>query len=99
MIVYEVNLKVDADIAGAFGDWLQAHVEDMLALDGFLGARIFQVDVEAPGTVVEYCTRYQLMDRAALEYYLSHHASRMRDAGLKRFPGAFSATRRVMRPV
>ena len=50
--LYEVTLHIDPSLAGEYDPWLQAHVADMLALPGFISARIYTVepDQENPGT-------------------------------------------------
>ncbi len=99
MLVYEVNLDVDAGIAGEYRAWLDDHVRAMLALPGFVSARVFEVVATPPdATRAEWCVHYALRDDAALEAYLREHAPRMRRDGLARFGDRFRATRRVLRP-
>ena len=38
MIIYEVNLTVDPEIADEYAVWLRPHIVHILELDGFLGA-------------------------------------------------------------
>ncbi|WP_170288257.1 DUF4286 family protein [Marilutibacter maris] len=96
-VVYEVNLDVEAAAIDAFRVWLHAHVAEIRALPGFLGARVFDVvDPEPAGGRVALCVQYRLRDTAALEDYLREHAPRMRADGLARFGGRFVASRRVM---
>ena len=99
VLVYEVNLTVDADVAEAFAAWLPGHVAELLALPGFLGAEIFRVEEPAAeeGSVA-LSVRYRLRDRAALDDYLRDHAARLRGDGLRRFDGRFQASRRVLLP-
>lgn len=95
-VIYEVNLQVDAAIAGEYRTWLAAHIREMLALPGFTGARWFGVaDPVAPGEVA-FCVQYELADQAALEAYLRNHAERMRADGARLFGGRFHASRRVL---
>jgi antibiotic biosynthesis monooxygenase (ABM) superfamily enzyme len=97
MIAYEVNLDVDTDVFAAFRAWLDEHVRHMLALPGFVSAEVLErTDPPPPGGRRSLCTIYRLSDAAALERYLREDAPRMRDDGLQRFPGRFSATRRVL---
>jgi hypothetical protein len=97
MVVYEVNLDVDAEIAEPFAIWLEEHVREMLTLDGFVGAEWLARDPDrSDGSKVSWTVWYRLIDRQALESYLARHAERMRADGLKRFPGRFSASRRVL---
>jgi hypothetical protein len=97
MIVYEVTLRVQADIAAQYREWLSAHVQEMLQIDGFVDAVIEQqLDPIQEGFEI-WCTRYQLRNQADLDNYLSQHAPRMRADGLQRFGDTFSASRRVLK--
>jgi hypothetical protein len=97
VLVYEVNLAVDAEVAEAFAAWLPGHVAELLALPGFLAAEIFRVEEPAPPAgEVALSVRYRLRDRAALDAYLRDHAARLRADGIARFGGRFQATRRVL---
>ena len=47
-VVYEVNIDLDAGIEAEYRDWLRHHVAEILALPGFIDARVFDVlSVEA----------------------------------------------------
>lgn len=97
MIVYEVNLWVEAESAPAFRAWLGTHVGEMLGLPGFLAAEIFRVEsTRANEAEHGWTVHYRLRDRAALEAYLAEHAPRMRADGLARFGGRFRAERRIL---
>lgn len=99
MLLYEVELAVDSDIADAFRAWLPGHVAELLALPGFLSAEILAVEEPAPApNEVALCVRYRLADRTALDAYLRDHAARLRGDGQRRFGGRFRASRRVLRP-
>lgn len=96
-VLYEVTLQVERDIAGDYRAWLHGHVREMLALPGFLDARLSEVDDPAPdGDATVFCCHYRLQDAAALDAYLREHAPRMRAEGLERFGQRFNARRRVM---
>ena len=97
-VVYEVNLDLDASIAGDYRTWLEAHIRGILALPGFIGAQLARVDEPAaPSGRVALCVQYTLRDAAALDDYLRDHAPRLRAEGQARFDGRFSAQRRVLR--
>lgn len=99
-VVYEVDLAVDAAIADDYRAWLMAHVRELLALPGFVSARVFEVRDPVPeGGRAGLCVQYVLRDAAALQGYLRDHAPRMREAGVARFGDRFSARRRVMAPL
>ena len=97
MIVYEVNIEVRDAAYADYRAWLVQHVEQMLALPGFVAAEILERrDPPAAGGTHALTVHYRLVDEAALQRYLAEHAVRMRDEGVRRFGDAFSATRRVL---
>jgi len=94
---YEVNLRVQADIADEYLRWLHGHVQEMLALPGFLDARVSeQLDPPPADGERAFCCLYRLRDQAALAAYLAEHAPRMRADGERRFGGRFRASRRLL---
>ncbi|HET7370872.1 MAG TPA: DUF4286 family protein [Gammaproteobacteria bacterium] len=96
-VVYEVTLTVDAAIAAEFDDWLAGHVIEMVHLPGFLDADVERADAPDERHAVRVA-RYRVESRQALERYYADHADRMRAAGIDRFGGRFSATRRILEP-
>lgn len=96
-VCYEVNITLDSAIEADYRAWLAAHVAQMLALPGFMSARVLDVrdPVPADGHVA-LCVQYWLTDAAALQDYFDQHAARLRGDGMARFGGRFSATRRVL---
>lgn len=96
-VVYEVNLDLDAAIQAEYRAWLDAHIAEICALPGFLGASLWEVvePAPAPGRVA-LSVQYRLVDRAALDAYLELHAPRLRADGQARFGRRFNASRRVL---
>jgi quinol monooxygenase YgiN len=100
MIVYVVELEMDAALRDEYLAWLHGHVREMLALPGFLGAELLTpVEPPSPGGRWTVCVHYRLRDRAAWQTYLARHAPRMREAGLARFGDRVQATRRLLETV
>lgn len=98
MIVYEVDIRVEAGCADDYRQWLRDHVAAMLALPGFTAAEVFEVVASPPDPEqVGLCVHYRLRDQAALDEYLREHAARMRADAVARFGDRFQATRRVLR--
>lgn len=96
MICYEVNLEVDSDIYFKYLDWLRVHTKEMLSIEGFQSAKIWE-DVENINNYKKKITvTYFLKDHNSLDSYLEHHAERMRKQGEDKFSGKFSANRRVL---
>lgn len=91
--IYEVNLKVDADIKEAYLDWLRPHIQEMLALPSFSDARLFADQDD------QWVVQYHAPSREAIDQYINDHAKKMRGDGVNRFAGKFSATRRILRPL
>lgn len=57
-ITYEVSLRIDAAVADAYHEWLAAHVQEILALPGFIDARISEViDPAAAAAEVALCVQ------------------------------------------
>ncbi len=94
-IIYEVNLRPDPSIETEFDVWLEHHVQEMLALPGFVGATIHRSeDPDEPAPLRS--VHYRLRDRSALDAYLKEHAAHMRADGVQRFGDRFQATRRIL---
>jgi hypothetical protein len=97
-LIYEVTLDIDAAIANEYRTWLNRHTAELLALPGFVDARIFDLlEPAAPGRI-GLCVQYTLRDRAAYDAYLRDHAERVRGDGIERFGDRFTATRRLLQP-
>jgi len=98
MVLYEVNLRVDAGIAEEFDAWLTPHVAEMLTFPGFEKARrwvrLDPPEAEAPS--VWWTVHYEVDSMASLQAYFDGPAARMRGDGLTRFGGRFDATRRIL---
>ena len=98
MIVYEVTLRIERDIAAEFRSWFEQHVVRMLAQPGFESAEVFEIDDDvSAGPACSLCAQYRLRDARALDAYLLEHAAHMRAEGVERFGSRFSAQRRVLR--
>lgn len=96
-VIYEVNIDLELGLREEYLTWLRAHVDEICALPGFLGARILEVtDPAAAEGRASLCVQYRLSGPAALGAYLSDHAPRLRAEGLARFGGRFAASRRVL---
>ncbi len=96
-VIYEVAIEADAIIADDYRTWLDAHVRAMLALPGFVGARVYEaIDPPPTAGTHSFCVQYRLLDQAALDHYLRQDAPRMRVESIERFGDQIRATRRVL---
>ena len=101
MVIYEVNQSVDADVAEAYAAWLGPHIDEVLAVPGFVSAEWWAVEPDGEadaGARRRWCVQYRVESRAALQTYFDEHAARLRGDGLARFGGRFEATRRILVP-
>jgi hypothetical protein len=97
-VVYEVNLFVRCRIERDYRAWLHAHIEEILALPGFVRAEVLDVLEPVPAAdEFALCTRYYLRDETALQDYFREHAPRLRADGVARFGEDFRAERRVLK--
>jgi hypothetical protein len=101
-VIYEVNLVVNSNVAEVFAQWLKPHMDTMLTFEGFQRADWYErrgVDEGGEdGGPALWTIHYHVSDRATLEEYFSGPAKAMREDGLRRFGGQFSATRRILQP-
>ena len=101
MLIYEVTLAVDADVADAYAVWLRPHIDAVLAVEGFISADWWSVEPDGddgPGGRVRWCVHYHVETPEALAAYFRDHAERLRGDGLAQFGGRFEASRRVLLP-
>ena len=104
MLIYEVNLTVDEDIADEYSAWLREHIRAMLKQDGFEAAAWYVrsdgatalPDGDAPANPRQWTIHYEVDSAEALQHYFDTGAAQMRQEGLDRFKGQFSAERRVL---
>jgi len=95
-LIYEVTLVIERDIVEPFDSWLANHIEEMLAIPGFLKANVFALEDDEQGRG-RRVTQYYLESENHLEQYFAGQAEQMRQAGIDRFGDQFSASRRVLR--
>jgi hypothetical protein len=100
VLIYEVNLEVDADIRSAFAEWLPGHIQQILQLEGFRKARWFSRNPADEGlsdtSKTLWTIHYEIDQRKNLDDYLIHHAARMRQDAIDRFSDRFKASRRIL---
>lgn len=95
MLLYEVNVEINETIYEDYLLWLHSHVKEILLIDGFVRANIFE-DQDQTDSIKKFSIQYFLKDQKSLESYLKNHAPRLRQDGIDRFGNQFKATRRVL---
>ena len=84
-VIYEVNLTIDNDVIDEFDAWLKKHIEEMLAIPGFISAATSVIENNDDNTK-QRSVQYRLINQAALDSYFEIDAERMRADGLAKFP-------------
>ncbi len=107
MVIYQVNLQIDATIATEYRSWLQQHISEILRLPGFIKANLFESLPNLPTTSFEaekdasaqlqLCVQYELTSMLDLQNYFDQHAAHFRAQGREKFGDRFSASRQVLR--
>ena len=96
MIIYEVNLNVERNIAREYQNWLEKHINDMLTFDGFEKAMFFERKEESNTQIVCFTTHYHISSMDQLQDYFQNHAEKMRADGIRRFGDLFKSDRRIL---
>ncbi len=95
MVIYEVNLWVDRDVADSYLAWLKEHIAEMEAFEGFGKASLLQVENDSEDQVL-WSVHYPVATPKDLHRYFEEDAPKMRGDGIRRFEGKFKATRRIL---
>ena len=95
MVLYEVNLVVEAALTASYRPWLDEHIQEMLQFQGFEDAKLWVEQVDEQDDALRYTVHYVITAMDDLERYFAEHAERMRSDGMERFPVGVSAHRRV----
>lgn len=95
MVIYEVNLLINANIYNEFQLWLKEHAKEMLQFPGFIEAHILRPENEDTESQKKLTVQYQIDNQSSLTIYFNQFAPKMREEGLKRFKDKFSAERRI----
>jgi hypothetical protein len=98
-VIYEVALELDPRIVGEYDTWLELHMREVLACDGFETGRVLvPEDGSADDGWVRRTVQYHVASRVHLQRYFDGPAAALRQQGLERFGTKFRASRRVLAP-
>jgi hypothetical protein len=100
MIVYNVTVKVDSEIATAWLDWLQKeHIPAMIATGCFTHANVLHLYEQDDEEGITYAIQYHALSRERYEEYIEKHASTLRHAAFEKWGDRFIAFRSVMKVI
>lgn len=57
MIIYEVNIRILAELAEEYAEWLDDHIRRILEIDGFVSAERFDVEEDEEARALEQAVR------------------------------------------
>lgn len=100
MIIYNVTIKVEQQIAGAWLQWLlDEHIPDVMGTNCFTDYKVVRLlevdDSEGP----TYAIQYAADSKADYNRYIEIHAQEMRRRSFEKWREQFMAFRSVMEVV
>lgn len=100
MIIYNVTVKVENEVADAWVNWMKGeHMQDLMNTGLFTECRLCRLLEQDEAEGVTYSAQYSLENIEHYNTYIDKHAQQMRDKGFKLFGGKFAAFRTVMEVV
>jgi hypothetical protein len=97
MIIYNVTLKVDTDIADAWVRWMKAeHMADLMNTGMFVDCRLCRLLGQDETDGITYSAQYFCANMEDYNNYINNYAEQLRDKGNRLFGGKFVAFRTVM---
>ena len=100
MIIYNVTIKVDKDIAAEWLSWMtDEHIPELMETGLFVDSKLYRLLEMDESDGVTYAAQYHCASINEYEKYLSDHAATMREKGIQRFKDRFVAFRTVMEKV
>ena len=96
MILYNVTVSLDPEIADEWLEWMRAkHIPDVMATGCFLESRISRVHGEEEGGVT-YAITYLSPSQELLDEYREKHAPKLQKDHSDRYSGRFAAFRTLL---
>ena len=100
MIIYNVTIKVETNIATAWLQWLQQeHVPEVLNTGCFTEANIHRLLETDESEGLTYSIQYKAESKALYNHYIEKFAGEMRQKSFDKWGNRFIAFRSVMQVV
>ena len=98
--IYEVNLSFNKDIFEIHGAWFMEHINDMVSLNGFSKACVYQELIVDPtdDSFLRKCNlivQYYIKSYEKLQDYLETKSQSMRSQVVEKFGNNYTVKRRV----
>ncbi len=97
MVSYIVSISVRFEVYDQYVEYLKTeHIQEVLKCPGFLSAELLlKKGGSMESSSKELKVIYQVKDEDSIKGYLTDYAIPLREKGLEKFPGQFSAAREV----
>jgi len=97
MMIYNVTIKVEADIADAWVNWMKTtHMQDLMNTGLFVDCRLCRLLEQDEAEGVTFAAQYFCEGIEQYNSYIDDHAEKMREQSFKLFGGKFVAFRTLM---
>lgn len=99
MLIYNVTVQVEQEIAGEWLSWMQrVHIPEVLATGYFRAHRLLRL-VDDRNDVQTFAVQYECESPEHLAAYQSRSAPALQAAHTERYKGRFVAFRTLLEPV
>lgn len=99
MYIYNVTINVENSVHNQWLNWIQGHIQEVLATGRFSSAKLTQVLVEEEMGGTTYSVQYTANSREDLDDYYKYDAPKLRSDGLKLFADKMVAFRTELKVV
>jgi Domain of unknown function (DUF4286) len=97
MIIYNVTIKVENEVADAWVNWMKTeHMQDLMNTGLFADCRLCRLLEQDEADGVTYAAQYYCDSLEQYNNYIDNYAEKMREKAFKLFGGKFVAFRSVM---
>ncbi len=97
MIVYNVTINVDNDVAEDFIQWMQnTHIPDVMITGQFLSYKMLKLLSEEDNGGTTFAIQYFLDKMDNFDHYQTFHAKRLQGEVKARYDGKYVAFRTVL---
>ena len=97
MIIYNVTVQVEKEIAAQWLHWLKhEHIPDLMNTGCFTNYQIVKLLDVDESEAITYAIQYYASSRELLDKYLDDHAAAVRKKGVEKWGERFVAFRTIM---
>ena len=97
MLIYNVTIQVEKEIAVQWLNWLlQEHIPQLMSTGCFSHHQVVKLLDVDESEAITYAIQYYSASRELLDRYLNEHAQEMRSKGQQKWGDKFVAFRTIM---